>query len=187
MNRKKVLFLAWITLIIFPLPVWAILYYFENFSITQLLQLEKIGIIEIGYGLQFGFIYAFFALILLQSSIFKQLPLNLDKIISSMNISRWDALFISFCAGFGEEILFRLGIQYYLGIIITSILFVAIHGYLNPFNWRYSLYGLIVLPFILLLSWGYEYFGLWFAISAHFSYDVVLFWSHIKPKKEPIE
>ena len=187
MNRKKVLFLAWITLILFPLPVWAILYYFENFSITQLLQLEKIGIIEIGYGLQFGFIYAFFALILLQSSIFKQLPLNLDKIISSMNISRWDALFISFCAGFGEEILFRLGIQYYLGIIITSILFVAIHGYLNPFNWRYSLYGLIVLPFILLLSWGYEYFGLWFAISAHFSYDVVLFWSHIKPKKEPIE
>ena len=68
-----------------------------------------------------------------------------------MKITRTDALFISFCAGFGEEILFRTGMQHYLGILITSIFFVAIHGYLNPFNWRYSLYGLIVLPFILLL------------------------------------
>jgi len=185
LNRKKVLLLAWVTLLIFPLPVWGILYYFEDFSISQLLQVEKIGIIEIGYGLQFGFVYAFFASIILQAPIFKQLPLNLDKMISSMKITRWDALFISFCAGFGEEVLFRVGMQHYLGIIITSILFVAIHGYLNPFNWRYSLYGVVVLPFVLLLSWGFESFGLWFAISAHFSYDAVLFWSHIKNVKAP--
>jgi len=42
-------------------------------------------------------------------------------------------------------------------------------------NWRFSLYGLIILPFIVLLSYGFEFFGLWFAIAAHFAYDAVLF------------
>ena len=106
----------------------------------------------------------------------------MDEIIRSMNLTYLDALFISFCAGFGEEILFRVGIQQYLGVVITSVFFVAIHGYLNPFNWRFSMYGLIVLPFILLLSYGYGYFGLWFAISAHFSYDAVLLFAQIKKK-----
>lgn len=180
MNRKKVLILAWITLLVFPLPVVLFFYYGEGQNLYEIFQVQKIKLIPIGYGLEFGIVYAFFASILLKSSVFSELPINLEKLISSMKIKRIDALFISFCAGFGEEILFRSGMQHYLGILITSIVFVAIHGYLNPFNWRYSLYGLIVLPFILLLSMGFEHFGLWFAIAAHFSYDAVLFWSYIK-------
>jgi membrane protease YdiL (CAAX protease family) len=99
-----------------------------------------------------------------------------------MNLNVGDAIFLSFCAGFGEELLFRSGMQYYLGIIVTSLIFVAIHGYLNPKNWRYSLYGLLVLPFILLISLGFETFGLWFAIAAHFSYDAVLFIAMLNTK-----
>ena len=167
-------------MIIFPLPVVLFFYFAEGQELYEIFQIQKINLISIGYGLEFGIIYAFFASLLLKSPVFNKLPINLENLISSMKITRTDALFISFCAGFGEEILFRTGMQHYLGILITSVVFVAIHGYLNPFNWRYSLYGLIVLPFILLLSWGFEYFGLWFAIAAHFSYDVVLFWSYIK-------
>jgi membrane protease YdiL (CAAX protease family) len=99
-----------------------------------------------------------------------------------MNLNVGDAIFLSFCAGFGEELLFRSGVQYYLGIVLTSVIFVAIHGYLNPKNWRYSMYGLIVMPFILLLSMGFETFGLWFAISAHFAYDAVLFIAMLQNK-----
>ncbi|MFM7661183.1 MAG: CPBP family intramembrane glutamic endopeptidase [Bacteroidota bacterium] len=130
---------------------------------------------NIGFGLEFGFVYGILAMLLLQAPLFEKLPNRIDHLVRSMNLNVGDAIFLSFCAGFGEELLFRSGIQYYLGIILTSITFVAIHGYLNPKNWRYSMYGLIVLPFILLLSMGFESFGLWFAISAHFAYDAVLF------------
>jgi hypothetical protein len=46
------------------------------------------------------------------------------------------------------------------------------------------MYGLIVLPFILLLSMGFKTFGLWFAISAHFAYDVVLFIAMLHNKEK---
>ena len=113
-------------------------YYGEGQNLYEIFQVQKIKLIPIGYGLEFGIVYAFFASILLKSSIFSELPINLEKLISSMKITRIDALFISFCAGFGEEILFRTGMQHYLGILITSIVFVAIHGYLNPLNWKLS-------------------------------------------------
>jgi hypothetical protein len=45
------------------------------------------------------------------------------------------------------------------------------------------MYGLIVLPFIFIISFGFIQFGLWFAISAHFAYDAVLFLLMIKKKK----
>ena len=60
---------------------------------------------------------------------------------------------------------------------------MAIHGYLNPWNWKFSLYGLLILPFVLLLSYGYELFGLWFAIMAHFAYDAVLFTQLVSEKE----
>jgi membrane protease YdiL (CAAX protease family) len=121
-------------------------------------------------------------MVLLQAPLFEKLPNRIDDILRSMNLNVGDAIFLSFCAGFGEELLFRSGVQYYLGIVLTSIIFVAIHGYLNPKNWRYSMYGLIVMPFILLLSMGFETFGLWFAISAHFAYDAVLFIAMLQNK-----
>jgi membrane protease YdiL (CAAX protease family) len=100
-----------------------------------------------------------------------------------MNLRVRDGIFLSLCAGIGEELLFRSGIQTYLGWQITSVLFVALHGYLNPWNWRFSVYGLLVLPFIILISIGFYEFGLWFAVAAHFSYDAVLFTIMIKEKR----
>jgi hypothetical protein len=92
-----------------------------------------------------------------------------------MNLNLVDKIFLSFCAGFGEEILFRVGVQHWLGIWITSILFIAIHGYLNPKKWRLSLYGILLLPFILSLGSWLSPMGIWFCIAAHFSYDLMLF------------
>ena len=110
----------------------------------------------------------------MQAKLFKEMPLKVENIVRSMNLSILDCVLISICAGVGEELLFRSGVQFYLGPVLTSVIFVAIHGYLNPFNWKMSMYGLIVLPFILLLSYALEEFGIWFCIGAHFSYDLVL-------------
>lgn len=128
-------------------------------------------------GVQFGVAYAFSALICMNSKFFKDLPTKVEDLVRNMNLNVFDCIFLSICAGVGEEFLFRAGIQFYLGPIITSVIFVAIHGYLNPFNWKMSLYGIIVLPFILIISFALEEFGIWFCIGAHFSYDLILFLS----------
>lgn len=175
MSKYRLYLFGLITLILFPLISFGGLWYFSKISLTDFLQPENLIDIKTGIGIEFGIAYAFFALLLLQASVFESLPNRMEVIIQNMNLTIFDALFLSICAGIGEELLFRVGVQHYLGIWITSILFVAIHGYLNPKNWRMSLYGLIVLPFVILLAYGYEHFGLWFCIGAHFSYDFVLF------------
>jgi membrane protease YdiL (CAAX protease family) len=166
-----------VTLLIFPIPAFIALHFFENKSFTDFLDLDSINLFSILSGCGIGFVYACIAHLILGFPIFKTVPLRVDELVRSMNLRFIDALFLSLCAGIGEELLFRAGIQFYLGPIITSVLFVALHGYLNPLNWRQSLYGIVVLPLSFILGYGYELYGLWFAIAAHSSYDFVLFLS----------
>lgn len=164
-----------LTLLLFPVPSFVGLYFYKGIDPIRLLQFENISVFKIGLGLQLGFVYGILALLLLQAPVFDKLPVRIESMVRNMKLNWIDCLLLSLCAGIGEELLFRSGVQYFLGPIITSVLFVAIHGYLNPMNWRMSLYGLIVLPFIFLISYGFETFGLWFAIAAHAMYDFVLF------------
>ena len=87
----------------------------------------------------------------------------------------WVAVvFISLCAGIGEELLFRGAIQPLLGIVITAIVFVAIHGYLNPKDWRVSVYGIFMTIIIVLFGWMTDEIGIWSAVIAHAMVDVIL-------------
>lgn len=151
---------------------------------SAFLQLDQIGIIPTFYGLEFGFVYAFMAYLFTKAPFFETVPTKADFIISKLPLTYLDCILLSVCAGVGEELLFRAGLQPLLGPWITSVMFVALHGYLNPWNWRFSMYGLIVLPFITLLSFGFIHFGLWFAIAAHFAYDAVLFTIMINEKRQ---
>lgn len=175
LRKRSLYLLGLITLIVFPIPTFVVLYYFYNIQPLEILQFESFQIIPVGFGLQLGFIYGILALLLMKSRIFDDLPVNIEQVVKRMRLSFLDALLLSLCAGIGEELLFRSGVQFFLDPVTTSIMFIAIHGYLNPLNWRMSIYGLIILPFVLLISYGFEYFGLWFAIAAHFMYDFVLF------------
>jgi membrane protease YdiL (CAAX protease family) len=183
-SKKHLYLLGLVTLLIFPLPAYFILKHQEGIELKEFLQLNNFKTIPVSYGLLFGITYAFFALVALKADIFDKIPLQIDKIVKDLRLNFTDAIFLSFCAGFGEELLFRSGIQHYLGILITSILFVAIHGYFGIKNIKMSLYGIVVLPFILLISMGFEHFGLWFSICAHFSYDLTLFIAMIQQGKK---
>jgi membrane protease YdiL (CAAX protease family) len=182
-NIYKIRLLGLVTLLVFPLPGFYLLDYFQNTSLTEFFDVQNIKLISIGYGLELGFAYAFIAYLFMKAPFFEQLPNRVDRIIDQLPLTYADGIFLSICAGIGEELLFRAGIQPLLGPWITSIVFVALHGYLNPWNWRFSMYGLIVLPFIFIISFGYIHLGLWFSISAHFAYDAVLFVIMIKEKK----
>ena len=164
-----------ITLLVFPIPTFVVLYFFEDTLPIEIFQWENFSVFAISTGLLLGVFYAVIALFFMQAKVFDKLPSRIEHLVRDMNLSILDCIFLSLCAGIGEELLFRSGVQFYLGPIITSVLFVAIHGYLNPWNWRMSLYGIIILPFIFLISYGFISFGLWFSIAAHFSYDLVLF------------
>ena len=163
-----------------PLPAYFALHYFKGVDVNTFFQVANFKTIPVLYGLEFGIIYAFLALLLLQAPVFKTIPLPIDKLVKDLKLNYLDAVFLSLCAGIGEELLFRSGIQTFLGVWITSFLFVAVHGYFSLKKIKMSLYGLVVLPFILVISCGFEHFGLWFSVSAHFSYDLVFFLALIR-------
>lgn len=181
---NNVLWMGLVTLLGFPILGYFLSYGLDFTQIIEFLKLPSFAIIPVGYGLMFGFSYAFLALLFMDAPIFDSLENRMEHLMKQLKLTLGKGLFLSVCAGVGEELLFRASVQPYLGIWVTSILFVAIHGYLNPWNWRFSLYGLIILPFVVLLSYGFEQFGLWFAIMAHTAYDAVLFTSIVKNKDE---
>jgi hypothetical protein len=175
LTKRQLYTLGWITLLGFPLPAFLVLFLTDGLSFTDFIQWREFDAGMIIIGLLTGIIYALFTLILLTFPVFKKIPLPFDKLFKRLNLNYIDAVFLSLCAGIGEELLFRAGIQHYLGIWPTAFLFVAVHGYFSFKTPLKSLYGLMVLPLSLILGYGYESFGLWFSIAVHFAYDLALF------------
>ncbi len=96
------------------------------------------------------------------------------ELIQQLNLSVFEVWFLSICAGVGEELFFRGGLQPIFGIWPTAIIFVAIHGYLNPFDWRNSIYGAVMCLMIAALGYLTESVGIVTAMVAHTMIDVVL-------------
>lgn len=83
-------------------------------------------------------------------------------------------LLVSACAGVGEELLFRGALQHWLGIPATAVLFVALHGYLDPRDRRILAYGAFMTAAMLLFGWQAGRHGLIAPIIAHMVIDAVL-------------
>lgn len=146
-------------------------------EISHFLQLEKIASIWTGIGIEYGMVFGIFMLIMTNTEEARKSFSGQHQLIRDMHLSIVDILFLSLCAGFGEEILFRVAVQQWLHPVLASVAFVAIHGYINPKDWDTTKYGLLVCLFILVLSFAISgQQGLWFCIAAHASYDFVLFY-----------
>ena len=98
---------------------------------------------------------------------------DLIKQLLPEKITILQVLFLSLCAGIGEELFFRGYLQYYWGIWITSVFFVAIHGYLNPKR-PIFFYGLFMIADIAGVGWLYEEYGFIAAATAHAMIDFIL-------------
>lgn len=96
------------------------------------------------------------------------------KLIGDLQLNTVQIIFVSVCAGIGEELLFRGAIQPIAGIFITSLVFVALHGYLNPFNLRISVYGIFMTFFIFFLGYITERLGILSSMMAHTVIDIYL-------------
>lgn len=131
-------------------------------------------LVQLAIGVVMGLVAGFSARFIIGRNFMLPVRLKYARMFGNLNLSLSEVIFIAVCAGFGEELLFRGVIQPLLGLIITSILFVAIHGYLNPRDWRVSVYGLFMSVVILLFGFTTDFFGIWSAIIAHTLVDIIL-------------
>lgn len=176
MSKWRIYGLGLITLCMAPLG-W-ILAGFPR--ISEFLEWRTIDAGQIIGGLCYGILFGLFMILVTNSQAAEKSFRQQIQLVRSMRLNLVDILFLSLCAGFGEELLFRAGLQLWVHPILASIFFVAIHGYLNPKDWDTTKFGLLVLIFIIGVAYGFEWFGLWFSMTAHASYDFVLFyyWSN---------
>lgn len=138
-------------------------------------------------GAVYGVVAGLLARFLVGLKFMEPVRTKYERLFKDFDLDTSQIWFISFCAGVGEELLFRGALQPLLGIPITSVIFVAIHGYLNPLNWRLSIYGIVMTIIIALMGWMAQTIGLLTAISAHIIIDVVLLSALFPAEQEEIE
>lgn len=129
---------------------------------------------QIGVGTLVGLASAAVGWFIIRTALLKDVREFYSDMIKPLQLNLMDIIFISFCAGFGEEILFRGAIQPWLGVWLTAIIFVAIHGYLNPKNWKLSVYGGFMTVAIAGIGYLADYAGLLSAMVAHTVIDIFL-------------
>lgn len=183
--RRKLLIGAVITLFGFPLLGWAILYFSdEPKPLHIMLRGKESLVIQVLIGAVSGLILGWGAKALISMKFLRTTLKKYASLIGEFRLKDLDIIFISFCAGFGEELLFRGSIQIFLGIWITAIVFVAIHGYLNPKNIKLSVYGIYMTLAIAVLGYITELIGVFASCIAHMAIDVILFYYLIGQSKK---
>ena len=161
-----------------------LLYFVSDQTLGQVFFSRYSLMVELAVGVAYGLIAAFLAWHIVSLPGMTSTRVFFANIFRKPGLSIFDIAFISLCAGIGEEILFRGFIQPYLGIWLTSIIFVAIHGYLNPFNRQLFLYGIVMIVLIGGIGLLANRVGLTSAITAHAVVDIYLLYKLIsKPLK----
>jgi len=143
-------------------------------SIISALEGNKSFFFQSIIGVAFGLLSAIIGWKIIETNYLKPVRLFFSDLIQKMNLKLIDIIFVSICAGIGEEILFRGAVQPLLGIWLTSIIFVAIHGYLNPSNLRLSIYGVYMTLVIAIIGYLRVEFGLLTCFVAHTVIDIYL-------------
>jgi uncharacterized protein len=175
MGNRKIITLGLFTIIVFPLAAFIINYIFSSESFWDIF-ISKQGILyETLLGLSIGILAGILAWVIIKLQILQPVREKYQGVIGSLKMNIGTIILVSICAGVGEEILFRGVLQSYFGVWITAVCFVAIHGYLNPLDWRISLYGCYMALAIVVIGYLHQYYGLTSAMLAHTMIDIVLF------------
>lgn len=161
------------TLIVFPLLAWPI-FYFTDTSWSELLYCPQEHLLSILNFVSAGIIFGIVMIWMTELDYFEQSLRKYKNLLSQFELNRGHVIFLSICAGVGEEIFFRGALQPLLGIVLTAVIFVAIHGYYSLKDMRVNIFAVALTLFIVLLGWAAETFSLWHAIAGHFAYDLVL-------------
>jgi membrane protease YdiL (CAAX protease family) len=174
MSRNTLFLLAGGSFVLFSAIGWAIMEYFSPVSLSTTLQQGDPLVMQVVWGLILGLSLGTAAWLLVNHPFLKRPKEFFVDIIGPWELTWLEIVLVSCCAGIGEEILFRGGIQPFLGIIWTSLLFVILHGYITPFNGPLTIYGIFMVLAIALLGLATVHLGLVVAIVAHTTIDILL-------------
>ena len=174
-SRKTFFILGLITLFGFSALGYVIILVFQKDPFIELFTSGADWKHQVLHGTIFATIAVACLLWMVRLPILKDARDYFSNLIQDANLKWPDIIFVSFCAGVGEEILFRGALQPFFGIWTTAFVFVALHGYINPFSWRMTMYGLLMLVVSAGLGYLFAYQGIYAAMTAHFLIDVGLF------------
>ncbi|MDR8389644.1 CPBP family intramembrane metalloprotease [Aliifodinibius sp. S!AR15-10] len=102
------------------------------------------------------------------------------RILSNTRLGLFDRTQLSLFAGAGEEFLFRGAMQPLLGIWVTSLIFVGLHGYFKFQKLGHIAFGVMMFGLSMGLGYVYEYAGLIAAMTAHAIYDMIMLYQVTK-------
>lgn len=166
-------FLGIVTLTGFPLLAWPIIYLSDK-DYTDIFLIKTRDLYTVPTFLSAGILFGLLVIWMTELPYFENALSKYKSLLSNFKINRFYAVFLSFCAGFGEEVFFRGAVQPLLGIWITAVLFVGIHGYFSFKNGKVNVFAGALVFFIALLGWACQEYSIWHAVAGHFSYDLVL-------------
>ena len=174
--------MAGMTIIGMPLIALVLDLFIDSFTLQERLLMGENIFLQLASGLAAGIIFGVTAKWIVKQPFLSEVNTRYSSMIEDLKLNSSEIVFISLCAGVGEEVLFRGALQpwacshfgLFVGILIVSIGFVAVHGYLNPKNWRLSIYGIYMTIAIFALGFMAELIGLWSAVVAHTVIDIYL-------------
>lgn len=174
-DKKRLNYLSWLTLFGMSAVGVLLITYLQKRDVQIVFEGRKTLFLQITAGLFFGSLSSLLAVALLNGKFFKSVRHFFENLMQDINPTLYNIVFFSLCASVGEEILFRAGIQPLIGIWPAAIVFVLLHGYINPANLHLSVYGVFLV--IICAGFGYlfKFFGLTSSVIAHFIYDVSMF------------
>jgi len=174
-SRELFMRMGLLTLLV-PLFIVAILYYFNATEFMIPVVIGKVNVwIQVGTGVAGGFLLSGITWLMGKWKFLDDVNFNYTLRFGIFNFSIQEILFLGFCAGVGEEIVFRGMIQPWLGILTTSFMFIALHGYMSYSSWPKVIFGLILFAVGIILGVLGEFVGLLAAILAHIIYDIIAF------------
>jgi membrane protease YdiL (CAAX protease family) len=177
MNLSKEMFMRMgIATLLIPLVITFVLYQFNftSFLIPVLVGKFSIGI-QILIGIAGGGCMMLLAFFMSKWEYLNEVQSKFTLQLGGYQLTLQEIVFLSFCAGFGEEILFRGMLQPWLGVFFTAFLFIALHGYISVKSSAHLVFGLALWSMGIGLGLLGAYSGLISAAIAHMIYDIYAF------------
>ena len=174
LSKKTIMLLALGTLVVLGGVGALLIPYVRDMKFLEFMSGTEKYWLQLTVGIVFGIITAKAGWQIIELPKLADTKIFFVNLIKPIKLNSGQIIFISICAGVGEELLFRGAVQPMLGIWITSILFVLLHGYLNPFNLPLTLYGVYMVLVIGVMGLMTEYFGILAAMIAHTLIDIIL-------------
>lgn len=146
--------------------------------------------LQLATGTSFGTLFGVMGVQLMKDPTLKEAlsEYEIIKTLNELKLGKGQQISVSAVAGITEEFLFRAAIQPVIGIWLTSLIFVGVHGYIKITSVPKFLFTLFTFLLSMMLGYLYMSFGLYSAIMAHFIYDAIVLWKHTEEaKKEAME